>query len=130
LNKHQEVLNLVYELKNSNIESPSQISFKKINFKNIPKEVVELNIELNEQSGVLYLYSMDSDNNEVLSGPKGDIGKISASKIKELYKFKNEALLATYVIKEILLAIKNENIKVNVPITFQYHDSDTIYDIS
>ena len=128
--KHQETLNLITKLMllKEEISLTASITFKNINFKNIPKQVVELVIELDIQTGNLTLYSMDSANNQVFSGPSGSIGKIDKSIIDDLYNEKiTEQFVIDNTLKQLRAVIKKENIKISIPILFQTHDSEKLY---
>ena len=128
--KYNETLNLINQLKllKESANLTSSITFKNINFKTLPKEVAKLVIELDTQTGNLILYSMDSDNNQVLSGPNGLIGKIEKYIIDDLYNEKiTEQFVIDNTLKQLRAVIKKENIKISIPILFQTHDSEKLY---
>ena len=128
--KYNETLNLINQLKllKESANLTSSITFKNINFKTLPKEVAKLVIELDTQTGNLILYSMDSDNNQVLSGPNGLIGKIEKYIIDDLYNEKiTEQFVIDNTLKQLRAVIKKENVKISIPILFQTHDSEKLY---
>ena len=127
--KYNETLNLINQLKllKESANLTTSITFKNINFKTLPKEVAKLVIELDTQTGNLILYSMDSDNNQVFSGPNGSIGKIEKSMIDDLYNEKiTEQFVIDNTLKQLRAVIKKENIKISIPILFQTHDSEKL----